>query len=282
MIYVQKNKILEAKWHIDFPEGFRCRFINSTTEKKVLHSHEYYEIFLTLTDDITHIINNKTENLKKGSLVFIRPNDVHLYKNNEKPYRFINFAFSKELAQSLFDFLREDLALDEMLNCPMPPSILLSNSECKKTVNLFQTINYVASSDHLEKRLQSKSILTTLFTKYFSRLSSDANAKDIPPWLFHTYEQAKSAKNFREGISALVEISGKTYEHLSRSMKKYYGITVSEYITSLRLNYAANLLVNTNYSLTDIYLECGFNNQTYFSSCFKRIYGVTPTAYRKK
>lgn len=129
---MKKYKVLEAKWHIDFPEGFRCRFINSSTEKKVLHAHEYYEIFLTLTDDITHIINGKTENLKKGSLVFIRPNDVHLYKNDEKPYRFINFAFSKELAKALFDFLSEDLNIDEMLNCPMPPTIPLSNSECKK------------------------------------------------------------------------------------------------------------------------------------------------------
>jgi AraC family cel operon transcriptional repressor len=279
---MKKYKVLEAKWHIDFPEGFRCRFINSSTEKKVLHAHEYYEIFLTLTDDITHIINGKTENLKKGSLVFIRPNDVHLYKNDEKPYRFINFAFSKELAKALFDFLSEDLNIDEMLNCPMPPTIPLSSSKCKKTANLFQTINYVASDNHLEKRLQCKSILTTLFTKYFSRFSSNDNSNDIPIWLSQTYEQMKSVKNFYNGIPAMVEISGKTYEHLSRCMKKYYNITVTEYINLLRLNYAANLLVNTNYSLTDIYLECGFSNQTYFSTCFKRTYGMTPTAYRKK
>ena len=164
----------------------------------------------------------------------------------------------------------------------MPPTIPLSNSECKKTTNLFQTINYVASDNHLEKRLQCKSILTTLFTKYFSRFSSNDNSNDIPIWLSQTYEQMKSVKNFYTGIPAMVEISGKTYEHLSRCMKKYYNITVTEYINSLRLNYAANLLVNTNYSLTDLYLECGFSNQTYFSTCFKRTYGMTPTAYRKK
>ena len=53
-------KLLEEKWHIDFPEGFKCRFITSETENKVLHQHEYYEIFLTLSEYITHHINNKT------------------------------------------------------------------------------------------------------------------------------------------------------------------------------------------------------------------------------
>ena len=85
-----------------------------------------------------------------------------------------------------------------------------------------------------------------------------SNIKVVPPGYFFTVENGKL------------------------DMKKYYNITVTEYINSLRLNYAANLLVNTNYSLTDIYLECGFSNQTYFSTCFKRTYGMTPTAYRKK
>lgn len=200
----------------------------------------------------------------------------------DNPYRFINFAFSKNPAKSLFDFLAGDLSINEMLTCPMPPTILLSNSECKRTENLFQAINYISSDNHFEKRLQCKSILTTLFTKYFSRFSADKDGRSIPVWLSHTCEQMKYIKNFCIGIPAMVEISGKTYEHLSRCMRKYYNTTVTEYINSLRLNYAANLLVNTDYSLTDIYLECGFNNPAYFSTCFKRTYALTPSAYRKK
>lgn len=77
--FMQTPKRLKAQHHIDFPEGYRCRFINSITERNVLHSHEYYEIFLTLTDDIAHEVNGVCENLKIGSLTFIRPNDVHIY-----------------------------------------------------------------------------------------------------------------------------------------------------------------------------------------------------------
>lgn len=275
-------KILEAKWHIDFPEGFRCRFINSETEKKVLHTHDYYEIFLTLTDDIYHVVNDKTEMLKKGSLVFIRPGDIHLYENTEEPYRFINLAFSEEIANSVFDFVGTELSINEMCTGDYPPTIYLSENECEKAENLFQTINYVPADKHMEKRLQCKAILISLFSSYFSRFGSEKDIYEIPSWLSNAYEQMKSDKYFKEGIPAMVELCGKSYEHISRCLKKYYHITVTEYINSLKLNYAANLLSNTDYSLTDICLECGFNNPTYFSSYFKKVYGETPHEYRKK
>ena len=78
----------------------------------------------------------------------------------------------------------------------------------------------------------------------------------------------------------MFKLSNKTYEHLSRNMKKYYDTTVTEYINSLRLNYAANMIKNTNYSLTDICFDAGFNSSSYFSSCFKQYFDMTPTQYR--
>lgn len=274
-------KTLEAKWHIDFPEEFRYRSINSTTEKEILHTHQYYEIFLTLTDNVTHIVNNHVENLRIGSLVLVRPSDVHLYTHNAGSYQFINLAFSTNLANSLFAFLSDDMPIDALIKSPMPPSVLLSATERKKTQRLFQCINYIPQQNHSEKKLLCKSILTTLFTKYFTRFTSNESNSDIPLWFHQTCEQMKSIEYFRDGIPAMVKLSGKTYEHLSRTMKKYYNITVTDYINNLRLNCAANLLLNSNYPITEIYLECGFNSASYFISCFKDKYGVTPSQHRK-
>lgn len=276
-----KAKTLESKWHIDYPEEFRYRFINSTTEKEVLHTHQYYEIFLTLTDNITHMVNNRVENLKIGSLVFVRPSDIHLYTHEDGAYQFINLAFTKELANSLFAFLANDIPISTLIKSRMPPTILLSSAERKHTQRLFQSINFIPHHNHSEKKLACKLILTTLFTKYFTRFTSNKLNTDIPLWLMQTCEQMKSIDYFQNGIPAMVSLSGKTYEHLSRSMKKYYNITVTDYINNLRLNCASNLLLNSNYSITEIFLECGFNSASYFVSCFKEKYGVTPSQYRK-
>ena len=273
-------KKLPSKWLFDFPEGYRCRFINSTTKREVLHSHEYYEIFLTLTNDIRHIINDSQEMLEIGSLVFIRPSDVHLYKKAH-PYRLINFAFSVELADEVSQFLGKELDIAKMLKCTMPPSVILTKSELKKTNGLFNHINCIPSEDIHQKRLQAKFILSTLFIKYLSRFTDYDTKQMIPTWLTYAYEQMKFHENFQIGVPAMIKLSNKTYEHLSRSMNKYYGITATEYVNQLRLNYAANMITNTNFSLTDIGFEAGFNSSSYFATCFKKYYDMTPTEYRK-
>ena len=272
-------KTLLAKNHLDFPQEFKCRFIYSKTEREVLHNHEYYEIFLTLTDKITHFINSKSKTLPIGSLVFVRPKDVHMYTHEKEPYRFINLAFSTSLADSLFDFLANDMDTASLLNAAMPPMVILSSAERRKVERILKTINTIDSENHKDKKLLLKGTLFRLFTDYFKKCTINISS-DIPLWLSQACEQMQSINNFREGIPAMVRICEKSYEHLSRSLKKYYGITVSEYINDLRMNYAANLLLNSNFSITEIYLECGIDSPSWFATCFKKKYGVSPSKFR--
>ena len=57
-------------------------------------------------------------------------------------------------------------------------------------------------------------------------------------------------------------------------------MTVTEYINSLRLNYIANMLRNSNYSISDIIFDSGFNNISWASEQFKAKYGMTMREYR--
>lgn len=207
---------------------------------------------------------------------------MYIYiQKKDQLYRFINIAFSMELADEIFKFLGNDMDLETMLKSDMPPTVLLTKNETKQTETLFNHINCIRGNDVKEKRLQVKYILTSLFIKYFSRFTNSGATGHTPPsWLVRVCEQMKLPENFQVGVPAMVNLSNKTYEHLLRNMKKHYGITVTEFINSLRLNYAANLIKNTNYSLTYICFEAGFNSSSYFSSCFKHYFNMTPTQYR--
>ena len=276
--------MLKAIEHLDFPEEFRCRFINSTSEKEVLHSHEYFEIFLTLTQNITHYINGTQMKLPLGSLVFIRPQDTHIYVHKTTSYKFINFAFSKRIAESLFEFLGNDLIREEFLYSEISPSIQLSYQELIKVKNMFLNFNYIDNADLLKKRLTCKQLLVNLFTDYFAcsvDKTLDASNEHVPYWLQQTMNTMKSLVHLQEGVPAMVRISGKSYEHLARTIKKYYNITLSEYITTLRVNYAQNMLINSNFSVGKICFDCGFNSQSWFIECFKSKHNMTPTQYRK-
>ena len=65
-------------------------------------------------------------------------------------------------------------------------------------------------------------------------------------------------------------------------MRQYYDTTPTEYVTGLRLGYAANLLLISNLKVTDICYECGFENLSWFYKVFAGKYGLTPAEYRRR
>ena len=89
-------------------------------------------------------------------------------------------------------------------------------------------------------------------------------------------------KHFRENprlddIAHLVEMNP---SYISRKFKEKFGISYMEFLTRLKLNYAKNLLVVSNYSVTDICYDSGFNSISNFMDAFKKYTGLTPAQYR--
>lgn len=82
-----------------------------------------------------------------------------------------------------------------------------------------------------------------------------------------------------ETISAAIHSS--TYE-LSRKFKKETGQTLTDYISTLRIQEALYLMENRNLSITDIAYMTGFNDVNYFTKVFKKMKGITPSTYRKQ
>jgi len=70
--------------------------------------------------------------------------------------------------------------------------------------------------------------------------------------------------------------------HFSRVLVKATGHGFGEHLTRLRMEKAVRLLRHTNQGLMDISLECGFQDQSYFTKVFKRMIGFTPKAFRKR
>lgn len=70
--------------------------------------------------------------------------------------------------------------------------------------------------------------------------------------------------------------------YLSSIFKKEVGISLSAYIEKQKSEAIRLFLVETTMSLTDIAYTFEFSSVSYFSSYFKKIYGVSPLSYRKK
>jgi AraC-like DNA-binding protein/ligand-binding sensor protein len=68
--------------------------------------------------------------------------------------------------------------------------------------------------------------------------------------------------------------------HFSRLMKEKLGRSFTELLTQMRIDKSKELLTRTDKSIVEICLECGFNDQSYFTKVFQRCTGCTPREFR--
>lgn len=69
---------------------------------------------------------------------------------------------------------------------------------------------------------------------------------------------------------------------IERLFHKYRGVTPSQYYLSLRLSHAKQLLLNTNNSVIDISIATGFETQSYFTACYRKVFGSSPRSHRSQ
>ena len=81
----------------------------------------------------------------------------------------------------------------------------------------------------------------------------------------------------RDGVADAMCLSP---SHFSRLFKQHTGRTFTELLTRMRMDHAAELLVRTDLSLTQVAERCGFVDGSYFGKVFRRQMGATPRDYR--
>ncbi len=132
-------------------------------------------------------------------------------------------------------------------------------------------------------------LLHSLLLKLLYLLLNDAEKTSFQGRIKGTNHQAteNTIKYIKENLTAdlslqtLAERVGFSPNHFHNCFKASTGRTVREYVEDQRIKKAANLLVSTDCTLTEIAYECGFSSQSYFSFAFKRKMNQTPREYAK-
>lgn len=128
------------------------------------------------------------------------------------------------------------------------------------------------------------------------------NLSKLKEWTYKITEAYFNSYNDKKEVSAAVEETKKYIEehfseklmrddmaknvclnadYLSRIFHREMGMSISDYIIKVRMEYAKENLKNTKYSITCISEMCGYYNFSYFTKIFKKVYGVSPAEYRK-
>lgn len=107
--------------------------------------------------------------------------------------------------------------------------------------------------------------------KYRNQKEMEATVHFFNEFFTQTISIEKYARDHHMSISWFI-----------RSFKHYMGMTPMQYITSIRINKAKELLKNTSCSVQEISSLVGYENPLYFSRIFRKHTGNSPSQYRKE
>ena len=252
----------------------------SESEPCIMHTHEFYEVFLTDDAPFYHRINGETVLLMPHSAVFIRPSDVHTFMpKGEKEFSFSNLAFSRDTAEKLFDFLGIGFPKEELLLAKMPPVAAVEEHRYQRLRDDFLKLNTVPPTEKGKRQYMMRELLYRMLRLFYDE---DETRLPIgtPAWFSELCRKISAPESFTLSREELWRLSGKSYEYVSRSFRRYLGMTLGEFIWDTRLVYAANLLIHSFQSVTDICFASGFANVSWFYTQFEKKFGVPPRIFR--
>ena len=241
-----------------------------------LHYHDYAEIFWITEGEGLHQINGQSIPIKKGTLVFIRPEDNHTFKLIKSNQRLVinNLAFSK----SNMEFFLSRYAFYSRTFFPksnQPPFTT------QLTPSILSLISSQADQMFADPRDVMHLDMMVLFI-FHTLQEHVSDNKCIPHWLSHALAHYTTADLFIKGIQGFVELTGKNTDHVNRVLQKFLNQSLTETINIARLKYASSRLIMTNSPIKTIASECGYATVNYFHRIFKKHYGLTPAEYRNK
>jgi len=185
---------------------------------------------------------------------------------------------------------------------------IMDGNEFLKVASVsFPSIKYIVVSGHdeftyMKTALQTKAIdyllkpisgieLNEVIAQAVSELDSDTGqCHDVKqPETYKTEEIPEIIKDYLDNNYTteinLNDISEKyffTKEYLSKLFKKCYDIGIYEYVLSLRMNRAKELLMRDDMQIQQISDLLGYSNSNYFSKAFKNYFLISPSDFREK
>ena len=246
------------------------------------HFHQYYELYYCKYSTCSYFVNNRILELHSGDFLLVPPREMHYTKyNSATPCTRINIYFKySDLVDNTF-FTNEDFkkyfTTIEVFH--VPNAYQNKINEHLQNMLAEDKIDDNYSAVNLRLYLKQLFFLCMRFCKFNQSTPAIINTLD---------EQILTAlryisDNYAETLSleSVASISGLSYTYFSKKFKLTTGMRFKEYLNIVRLKHAATELATTNISITEIAINCGFNDSNYFTDVFKKIYGLSPRKYRK-
>jgi len=266
-----------------------CFMIFSRKKKEFtfpMHIHAECELnFIENGNGAKRIVGDSIEEIDDLDLAFITsPNLEHgWFTHNcksalikEVTIQFHSGLFSEHMLQKeqfknireLFDKAKYGVTFSQETISEIKSDIYALESEPAGAYSVFKLM-------HILHKL-SLSPMRELSSRSYHLYAQNYDSKRIEK--AYSFVQDNYNKNIK--LADVANIVGMTEVSFSRFLKQKTGRTFIDFLNEIKLGYAMRMLVNTNKSVEDICLSCGFNNLSNFYRIFRKRKGCTPNEFR--
>ncbi|WP_058302105.1 AraC family transcriptional regulator [Gorillibacterium timonense] len=288
-----RHLLKETRAHGDdrFPLAVYKLFYSAGSHVLDTHWHPEAEFFYVVEGEVLFQVDTDFFPVKAGEAVYLDGGDIHAgYARGDAGCRFealvIDLAF---LASGGFDVVQEQVVLPLIEKKRTFPRIIRPDSEGERRIlDLIGTIMnaYEAESPGFEPLVKG-CLYLALAELAQAGLQVDRSGggslDSVKVERLKTvigYIQEHFQRPLR--IKELADLLPMSEGQFCRFFKTMTGKTPIEYINSFRIRQATELIRQTDRKLSDIALDTGFDNISYFSKVFRNETGYSPSDYRKR
>ena len=249
-----------------------------------VHWHDELEIIYVKSGFLTVNISGENYIGKPGDAFVVSPGNLHFMGSQTGTVDYFTFLFPLK-----YIAFRTDDMLDDKLIEPLNSGHLMISPEIKDTVKeqCEQLAGvYAAEIDKSESKITSQirkkiillQFIHELWKKGFIVENDTTGRNTVEKEMVSYIQQNYMGKILLREFGEQFHLSEK---YISRYFKEHFHITLSQYVTYLRLEHAKQMLQETDISVTEVAMQSGYQNISYFIRSFKKTYGVSPLKYRK-
>lgn len=226
------------------------------------HIHSSFELIIILSGSMDITIDNREYTLSRNEAVLIFPHQVHSLKSEKSQHMLYIFspditkAFSAKVISKIplsNKFKLDDYLLTALHNLNENCSII------KKKGSLYSICaRFDEDAQYVDHAKYNSKLLLRIFEFIELEYSKDCTLNKLAAVL--TYDTA----------------------YLSRFFKRSVGISYTEYVNQYRISIACEMLTNTDCSILQCALDCGYASLRSFNRVFHSVLSISPSEYKKR
>lgn len=248
------------------------------------HWHPDLEFIYIVNGSMDYFINGKKVHLQQEQGIFVNSRRLHYgFSEQKKDCTFIALVINPALFSSTFDkaqlFTEQKFGYNNIDYILLYPHVLWQKNIIECIEQLYQEMNLVPLNP---LRVLAKSISICADIGDYIETAKVAEKDSVVQVAFlNMTEYIHNNYQKKLTLDKIANAGAVCRSKCCQLFQQYVRMTPNSYLTKYRLAKSAELLRDTELSVTEISSLCGFQNTSYYISLFKHETGQTPLHYRQ-